>query len=73
MQLESAGLKELFDNGRQKMRTSILQRLIEPKQMLTQERRRFSDKDLIRLVMPIVAEQFLELLVGIADTLMVSY
>ena len=55
------------------MRTSILQRLIEPKQMLAQERRRFSDKDLILLIMPIVAEQFLELLVGIDDTLMVSY
>lgn len=51
----------------------LLKRLIEPKQALARERQRFSNRDLMRLVLPIVAEQFLALLVGIADTLMVSY
>lgn len=55
------------------MQTSLLKRLIEPKQVLAPERQRFSNRDLMKLVLPIVAEQFLALLVGIADTLMVSY
>lgn len=50
-----------------------IQKLIEPKQALPTERKRFSNHDLFALVLPIVAEQFLALLVGIADTLMVSY
>lgn len=50
-----------------------IKRLIEPKQDIPAERKRFSNRDLMALVMPIVAEQFLALLVGIADTLMVSY
>lgn len=56
-----------------KSRGGLLSRLIEPKQQIAPERQRFSDKDLIKLVLPIVAEQFLALLVGIADTLMVTY
>lgn len=55
------------------MQTSLLKRIIEPKQQLPAARQRFSNRDLARLVLPIVAEQFLALLVGIADTLMVSY
>ena len=55
------------------MQISLLKRLIEPKQIFPLERKRFSDRDLMKLVLPIVAEQFLALLVGIADTLMVSY
>lgn len=55
------------------METSFISRLIEPKQTISKERQRFSNRDLMRLVLPIVAEQFLALLVGIADTLMVSY
>lgn len=50
-----------------------MQKLIEPKTPLAPERKRFSNHDLFALVLPIVAEQFLALLVGIADTLMVSY
>lgn len=34
--------------------------------------RTFSNQQLIRLIMPLIAEQFLAILVGVADTLMVS-
>ncbi len=47
--------------------------LLEPKQYLEESRRRFSDRDLFRLILPILVEQLLTLLVGITDTLMVSY
>lgn len=52
---------------------TLLARLIEPKQQIPPERQRFSNTDLRQLILPIVVEQFLSLLVGIADTLMVSY
>lgn len=55
------------------MQTGVLKRIIEPKQQLASDRQRFSNRDLMHLVLPVVAEQFLALLVGIADTLMVSY
>lgn len=52
---------------------SLLNRLIEPKQQIPEERKRFSNAKLKNLILPIIVEQFLALLVGIADTLMVSY
>lgn len=55
------------------MKMSLLKRLIEPKQEFPSERKRFSNADLMKLALPVVAEQFLALLVGIADTLMISY
>lgn len=48
-------------------------RITEPKQTIPIERQRFSNKDLITLIVPIIIEQLLTTLVGIADTLMVSY
>lgn len=51
----------------------FLNRMIEPKQDIAQEKKKFSNKDLITLIIPIIIEQFLALLVGIADTLMISY
>lgn len=51
----------------------LLTRLIEPKQKLEKDRQRFTNDDLLRMIAPIVVEQFLALLVGIADTLMISY
>lgn len=48
-------------------------RLVEPKTPLPTERQRFTNDGIVRLMVPVVAEQFLNLLVGIADTLMVSY
>lgn len=48
-------------------------KMIEPRQSLPEERKRFSNQDLWRLILPILVEQLLALLVGIADTLMISY
>ena len=36
------------------------------------EERLFSDRDLRRLIIPLVIEQFLALFIGMADTVMVS-
>lgn len=52
---------------------SLLDRLIEPEFQIPEERKRFSNAALKDLIYPIVIEQFLALLVGIADTLMVSH
>lgn len=46
---------------------------VEPKQTLPKERQRFGNKELFALILPILVEQLLTMLVGIADTLMVSY
>ena len=51
----------------------LISRLTEPKQQIPEDRKRFSDAALKGLIIPIIIEQFLALLVGIADTLMVSY
>ena len=48
-------------------------RLLEPKKQIPVSRQRFSNQALIALIIPIIIEQFLALLVGIADTLMISY
>lgn len=56
-----------------KSKQNIISRLIEPKQQISEERKLFSDRALSALILPIVVEQLLALLVGIADTLMVSY
>ncbi|MCH5200778.1 MAG: MATE family efflux transporter [Oscillospiraceae bacterium] len=51
----------------------ILSKLIEPKHPIELSRQRFSNDRLIRLIVPILIEQLLVMLVGMADTLMVSY
>lgn len=51
----------------------MLYKLIEPKLNIANERKIFSNLDLKNLITPIIVEQLLLLLVGIADTLMVSY
>ena len=48
-------------------------KLIEPKRTLPKERRIFSDGDLKALIVPLFMEQLLAVLVGVADTFMVSY
>jgi Na+-driven multidrug efflux pump len=47
--------------------------LIEPRQQIPEERKKFSNADLKTLIVPIIIEQFLALMVGIADTMMISY
>ncbi len=51
----------------------MLNRILEPRQQIPEERKRFSNAALKSLIIPIVVEQFLALLVGIADTLMISH
>lgn len=48
-------------------------RLIEPKQQIPEGRKRFTNQGLWKLILPIIIEQFLALLVGITDTLMISH
>lgn len=55
----------------QKM-TSIKQ-WIEPKPLLSSERQRFSNSALKAIIVPLLIEQLLQLVVGLADTMMVSY
>lgn len=55
------------------MGRNFLTKLVEPKQQIPIERQRFSNRELFALILPILVEQLLTMLVGIADTLMVSY
>jgi len=52
---------------------SVLKWMIEPQEQIPEGQKRFSNTALEHLIVPIIIEQFLALLVGIADTLMVSY
>ncbi len=47
--------------------------LIEPKKQIPESKKKFSNSDLKALIIPIIIEQFLALLVGMMDTLMVSH
>ena len=53
--------------------SNALAGVFEPTQQIEKDRQRFSNRDLFRLILPILVEQLLTLTVGIADTLMVSY
>ncbi len=55
------------------IKAGLLDWFIEPRYQIPEERKRFSNTGLKSLIFPIIVEQFLALLVGIADTLMVSY
>lgn len=48
-------------------------RLMEPGKGIPEERKIFSDVDLKNLIVPLFMEQLLAVLVGVADTFMVSY
>ena len=50
-----------------------INRFMEPKLQIPEERKRFTNQALWNLILPIIIEQFLALLVGIADTLMISH
>lgn len=51
----------------------IWQKLIEPRKTVPEEHRLFSDSMLRALIVPLVIEQILVMMVGMADTLMVSF
>ena len=53
--------------------SNALAGVFEPKQQIEKDRQRFSNRDLFQLILPILVEQLLTLMVGITDTLMVSY
>ena len=57
----------------EKTRGHWLGRWIEPKAKVEEGRKLFSDRDLKALILPLFVEQALAMLVGVADTLMVSY
>ena len=48
-------------------------KLIEPRQQLGDERKLFTDSMLKAMIIPLVIEQLLQMVVGLADTMMVSY
>ena len=51
----------------------MLNALIEPKPVLPGSRQLFSNRALKAMIVPLLIEQLLQMVVGIADTLMVSY
>lgn len=51
----------------------LVNRILEPKKQIPEDRKRFNNAALKALILPVLIEQFLALLVGIADTLMISY
>ena len=52
---------------------NIIERLIEPRQQIDERRKRFSNDMLKAMIVPLVVEQLLQMVVGLADTMMVSY
>ena len=56
-----------------KSKKSFWDKLIEPKNQIPEERKKFSNQALKAIIIPIVVEQFLTLLVGVVDTFMISY
>ena len=52
---------------------SVLEKWIEPKQALPDARRRFSNAALGAMIVPLVIESVLQLVVGLADTMMASH
>ena len=55
------------------MDTNIVQKLIEPRQRLPEQRQLFTDSMLKAMIVPLLIEQLLQMIVGLADTMMVSY
>ncbi len=52
---------------------NIFAKLIEPAKDIDSSKKKYSNKALLTLISPIIVEQFLLLLVGIADTMMISH
>ncbi|MBR2812955.1 MAG: MATE family efflux transporter, partial [Solobacterium sp.] len=52
---------------------NALARMIEPKQHIAEHQKFFTDGMLKAMIVPLVIEQLLQMVVGLADTMMVSY
>ncbi|MBO6047244.1 MAG: MATE family efflux transporter [Erysipelotrichaceae bacterium] len=52
---------------------NLFQRMIEPKQQITHTQKLFTDSMLKAMIIPLVIEQLLQMVVGLVDTMMVSY
>ena len=52
---------------------SFWEKLIEPKMDLVSERKTFTNAALKAMIVPLLIEQLLQMIVGLADTMMVSY
>lgn len=52
---------------------NLIAKWVEPKYQIPDNKKVFSNKFLLSLILPLLAEQFMVMLVGIVDTLMVSY
>lgn len=48
-------------------------KLIEPGNQIEESRKRFSNSDLFKMILPLFIEQLLLMVVGLADTMMVSH
>ena len=59
--------------GTGRYRMNIVQKIIEPSQTIRKEQRIFTGEMLKAMIIPLVTEQLLQMVVGLADTLMVSY
>ena len=55
------------------MKNNLANLIFEPRTQIPEEQKKFDNRALFALILPIVIEQFLALLVGIADTFMISY
>ena len=51
----------------------FLNRIIEPKQHLADDRKIFTNSMLKAMIIPLLIEQLLQMVVGLADTMMVSH
>lgn len=63
----------MMKKNRQMEGELLMERIIEPKVQIPKARQIFSNNELKKLIVPLLIEQFLMLLVGMIDTLMVSY
>ena len=52
---------------------TVLNRFINPQPVLPEQRQLFSDQALKAMIIPLLIEQLLQMVVGLADTMMVSY
>lgn len=66
-------MKALKIDGDKMSIGSIVNRLIEPKVQIDEDRKLFSNLDLKRLIVPLIIEQMLTMMVGLVDTMMISY